>query len=97
MERVHRRAAGAGVIIANIGTVYMNQFLKYAFMPSTVKRSIKLALVITPILTVFNHFSEIRELQLGAGFWIQVGLTFIVPYGVCTYSSARAAIEEHSK
>lgn len=75
----------------------MNEFLKYACMPSTVKRAFKVALVITPILTVFNHFPEIRDLRLGAGFWIQVGLTFLVPYGVCTYSSARAAIEEHNK
>jgi hypothetical protein len=75
----------------------MNDFLKYALMPSTVKRAFKVALIITPILTVFNHYQEIRELSIGGVFWLQVGLTFLVPYCVSTYSSAQAAREEHSK
>ena len=75
----------------------MREFVKYALMPSTVKRALRVALIITPILTVFNHFEEIRELRMGAGFWLQVGLTFLVPYFVSTYSSAQAAMEEHSK
>ena len=92
---MHRRAAEARAVTTNISSAFMRDFLKYACMPSTAKRAFKCALVITPILTVFNHFSEIRELRLVAGFWIQVGLTFIVPYGVSTFSSARAAIEQH--
>lgn len=75
----------------------MRVFLKYATMRSTALRALKVALVITPILTVFNHFAEIRDMKMGAGFWFQVGLTFLVPYGVSTYSSATAAMEEHYK
>ena len=75
----------------------MVEFFKFALMGSTVRRAIKVALVITPILTVFNHFSEIRALELGAGFWLQVALTFMVPYCVSTYSCAMTAMEEHRK
>ena len=75
----------------------MSDFLKYCFQRSTVLRALKVAAVITPILTVINHFREIAALELGWGFWLQVALTFVVPYGVSTFSSAMAAIEEHSR
>ena len=75
----------------------MQEFLKYACMPSTVWRAVKCALIITPILTVINHFQEIRELRMGGAFWLQVGLTFLVPFCVSTFSSAQAAREAHDK
>lgn len=75
----------------------MREFLKYALMASTVKRALRVALVITPVLTVFNHFQEIQELRMAGAFWLQVGLTFMVPYCVSTFSSAQAAREEHNK
>lgn len=75
----------------------MSDFFRYALMPTTVRRAFKVALIITPILTVFNHFQEIRELNMGGGFWLQVGLTFLVPYCVSTFSSAQAARGEHGK
>jgi hypothetical protein len=70
----------------------MPNFFKAACMPSVALRAVKVALVITPILTVFNHFQEIVELELGLGFWFQVFLTFLVPYSVSTYSSATALL-----
>lgn len=75
----------------------MSDFLKYCFQRSTVFRSLKVAAVITPILTVINHFREIAALELGLLFWLQVAMTFVVPYGVSTYSSAMAASEEHKR
>ncbi len=72
-------------------------FLRYAAMGGTVKRALKVACVITPILTVLNHSAEIMELRLGLAFWLQMALTFCVPYGVSTYSSAMAAIAEHHR
>jgi hypothetical protein len=70
-------------------------FLRFALRRETVVRAVKVACVITPILTLLNHSREILALELGLAFWIQVGLTFLVPYGVSTYSSAMAAIAEH--
>ena len=72
-------------------------FLRYAAMGGTVKRAFKVACVITPILTVLNHSAEILELRLGLAFWLQMALTFCVPYCVSTYSSAMAAIAEHHR
>ena len=75
----------------------MSDFLKYCFQRSTVFRALKVAAIITPILTVINHFQELAALELGLVFWFQVALTFVVPFGVSTYSSAMAAGEEHKR
>lgn len=60
---------------------------------STVKRALKVALVVTPILTIFNHAQDIIALNLGARFFLQLVLTFSVPYAVCTYSSAMTELK----
>ena len=75
----------------------MKLFFQQARRPSTIKRALRVALVITPILTVFNHYQEIMALRLDFHFWIQVGLTFVVPYSVSTYSSAMTALEDLRK
>ena len=71
---------------------FINLFLKYAVVGSTVKRALKVASVVTPILTVLNHSHEILALEFGTRFFLQVGLTFCVPYMVSTYSSAMTEI-----
>ena len=75
----------------------MHLFIKYAIMRSTVVRAVKIACVITPVLTLFNHYDKIMMGQLTIHFWFQVVLTFFVPYCVSTYSSAMAGMEEHRK
>ena len=72
-------------------------FLRFAAMRGTAVRAVKVACVITPILTVLNHSREILARELGVAFWAQVALTFFVPYCVSTYSSAMAAIAEHHR
>jgi hypothetical protein len=63
-------------------------------MRGTVLRAVKVACIVTPVLTVLNHAPEITAGQFSAGFWLQAGLTFLVPYCVSTYSSAMSAIAE---
>lgn len=75
----------------------MKDFLKFALMRSTVFRALKVALAITPILTVFNHFDALIDLDIGGRFVAKVALTFTVPYLVSTYSSAMAAVEQHRR
>lgn len=72
-------------------------FWKFAFQRDTVFCAMKVASVITPILTVFNHFQEIVDLRMGLTFWIQVALTFCVPFCVSTYSSAMAGMREYRR
>ncbi len=68
-------------------------FLKYAVLGSTVRRAAKVALVVTPILTVFNHAHEIVELNFGYRFFLQTALTFLVPYAVATHSCAMTELK----
>ena len=75
----------------------MRLFFRFACMRGTVVRAVKVACVITPILTVLNHSREIWAGDFGIAFWAQAGLTFFVPYCVSTYSSAMAAIAEHRR
>lgn len=68
-------------------------FVGFAISRSTAKRAFKVACIVTPILTVLNHAHEIIALNLGARFFLQVGLTFCVPYTVSTYSSAMTELK----
>jgi len=72
-------------------------FFHYALLRGTVTRALKVAALVTPMLTVLNHSAELLSLDLGTRFWTQVALTFLVPYSVSTYSSAMGAIQEHRR
>jgi hypothetical protein len=76
---------------------FVRLFLRYASLGSTVRRALKVAAVVTPILTLLNHSAELLSLQLDRRFWLQVILTFFVPYSVSTYSSAMGAMQEHRR
>jgi hypothetical protein len=52
-----------------------------------VTRGLRVAAIVTPILTFINHGSEIAQGQLGASFWLQTSLTFAVPFTVSVVSS----------
>lgn len=66
----------------------LRYFIKCACMRGTIVRALKVACVITPILTVVNHSQEIVALDFSPRFILQALLTFCVPYLVSTYSSA---------
>lgn len=71
----------------------IRRFVHYATTMSTAMRAFKVACIVTPILTVFNHFHDIVALNLGGRFFLQVLLTFFVPYLVSTYSSAMTELK----
>lgn len=68
-------------------------FIRFACSGSTARRALKVACIVTPILTVLNHAHEIIALNLGPRFFLQVCLTFCVPYSVSTYSSAMTELK----
>lgn len=72
----------------------LKYFSKCACMRSTVIRALKVAIVITPILTVVNHSQEIMALDFSPRFILQALLTFCVPYLVSTYSSAMTRLAD---
>jgi len=73
------------------------QFAYFALRRPTIVRGLKVACVITPILTLMNHYHEIVTLNLSVRFWLQTVMTFCVPYAVSTYSSAMQAVADHRR
>lgn len=67
-----------------------SRFLKNFTRKETVVRAIKVALVITPILTLINQYDVIIKGDFNSTFFLKLFLTFLVPYGVSAYSSAKA-------
>lgn len=65
-------------------------FIANLFRRETVTRAIKVAFVITPILTLINQYDVIVVGNFEGAFFLKLALTFLVPYGVSAYSSACA-------
>ncbi len=69
-------------------------FLALVFSPSNVKRSIKTALVVGPMLALINQTGLLWRLAEGEILpviaLLRISLTFLVPFGVALYSSAMA-------
>lgn len=67
-------------------------FFKCFFHPTVVGRSLKVAMVVGPVLMTINHF----EIFLGAGVTpvrlLKICITFFVPFCVSGFSSARTMI-----
>ncbi len=72
----------------------LRYFFQCACMRSTVIRALKVAFVITPILTVVNHSQEIMALDFSPRFYLQALLTFCIPYLVSTHSSAMTRLTD---
>ncbi len=62
-------------------------FLNMAMQPSVVSRALKVAAVVGTLLAAINHGGALLSGVFGLENAIQVGLTYLVPYGVSTYSS----------
>ncbi len=70
------------------------RFLHYWFLPATVRRALSVAVVVAPILVLINHAETVAALDLSPRLFLKIGLTFLVPYAVSSYSSARALMEK---
>lgn len=64
-----------------------------AMQPSVVHRALKVAAVVGSLLAAINHGGALLSGMFGMENAIQVGLTYLVPYGVSTYSSVGALRE----
>ena len=65
-------------------------FLALATSSTVVRRALKVALVVGTLLALINHTDAILNSSFGAKNWIQVLLTYLVPYAVATYSAVNA-------
>lgn len=66
-------------------------FWIYACQPHTLKRSIKVALVVGTILAAINYLDDILLGELSGRDLISLLATYVVPFCVATYGAAREA------
>ena len=71
-------------------------FFTNFFRTETTVRAFKVAMIVGPILIIINHHDIILARQFTALLFIKTFLTFLVPYSVSAYSSARAYSEKAS-
>ncbi len=70
------------------------RFLYYWFRRETVRRALKVAGIVGPLLTVINQYDVLFHLEFSPRLLFKVVLTFLVPYSVSSYSSARTYMEQ---
>ncbi|MGH7964959.1 MAG: nitrate/nitrite transporter NrtS [Candidatus Binatia bacterium] len=75
----------------------MRKFFVYWLRRETVSRALKVAGVIGPLLTVINHYDTLLSLDLSPRLLVKIALTFLVPYCVSSFSSARAYMDSEGR
>lgn len=71
-------------------------FIRNFFRRETSARALKVAIVVGPILIAINHLDLILNFEFTPTLFLKSLLTFLVPYCVSAYSSARAYTEEEN-
>jgi hypothetical protein len=65
-------------------------FFSIALRRSVVLTALKLSVLVGTVLAVINHGPALLDGSLSSGRYLQIALTYLVPYGVSTYSSVKA-------
>lgn len=71
----------------------LRRFIHYWFLRETVRRALKVAFIVGPVLTVINQHDVLFRGELSLHLVLKILLTFVVPYSVSSFSSARAYME----
>ena len=72
------------------------RFLYHWFRRETVWRALKVAGIVGPVLTVINQYDLLLNLDFSPRLCFKIALTFLVPYSVSSYSSARAYMDQEN-
>lgn len=72
--------------------VINTQIIRYTTSRPVVITALKVALLVGTLLALINHGASLIALHLTGTQWLQVGLTYLVPYGVSTYSSVNVLL-----
>jgi cation transporter-like permease len=75
----------------------MQKLFHYWFRRETVRRAVKIAAIVGPILTVINQGDVLLSGQYSPRVFLKIILTFLVPYIVSSCSSALASIEHEQQ
>ncbi len=73
-----------------LGNLADNNIFVIACSPIVVKRAMKIALIVGTLLAFINHGDKILSMSLSGQDWLKVLLTYLVPYGVSTWSAVGA-------
>ena len=68
----------------------MRRFFKNFFRRDNVIWAVKVALVVGPVLILINQYDTLLHNELSLHLCFKILLTFLVPFCVSAYSSARA-------
>lgn len=78
------------------GSSSLRRFIYYWFRKETVVRACKVAAVVGPILTVINQYDVLWYGNFSLHLFMKILLTFLVPYSVSSFSSARAYMDREA-
>jgi hypothetical protein len=67
-----------------------NSFISLAFSRQVMSRALKVALIVGTILALINHGEKIITMSLSSYDFLKVVFTYLVPYGVSTWSAVQA-------
>jgi hypothetical protein len=62
-------------------------FLAIAASRPVVMRALKIAIIVGTLLALINHGDKIFSLSTSAQDWFKIALTYLIPYGVSTWSA----------
>jgi|AntAceMinimDraft_12_1070368.scaffolds.fasta_scaffold374065_2 hypothetical protein len=70
----------------------MSVFIKTALKPAVLSTALRISLLVGTLLALINHSPAIFSLTVSPQNFVQIVLTYLVPYGVSTYSSVKAIV-----
>ncbi len=71
-------------------------WLAVACQPEIMLRSAKVALVVGTLLAAINHGDAILAGELGMERALKIGLTYLVPYAVASWSAVQTVLASES-
>jgi len=76
------------------GKTTIRRWIELALTRSVIIRALLCALIVGTILIVINHGPRLICAEVSGMCIVQMVLTYFVPYGVSTYSSVQAMINQ---
>lgn len=67
-----------------------SSWLAVARRPEIVRRSLRIASVVGTVLVAINYTDRLLDGTIAAFDWVKMGVTYLVPYCVSTYSAVEA-------
>ncbi len=72
----------------------LKTWFQVARRPSIIRRAIQVSVVVGTLLVLINHGPALLHGDITRFRLFQIGLTYVVPYCVATWSSVSALIEK---